>query len=150
MAGAPIRRPIISTTEVDMLLVKAYLAPSPIHGIGVFAGEPIPAGKIVEQSHPLDHRKTQEELDALPDFLKEKFAMYSYKTPREYVLAWDETRYMNHSFKPNTKYDAPNNQLIALRDISQGEELTCDYREFDCEPERFGIPGLKNCEMAER
>ena len=133
-----------------MLLVKAYLATSSIHGIGVFAGEAIPAGKIVEQSHPLDHRKTKAELEALPPWLKEKFCLYSYKTPEEYVLAWDETRYMNHAFAPNTRYDDRTNQLVAIRDIAHGEEITCDYREFDCETERFGIPGLGSHETANR
>lgn len=44
---------------------------------------------------------------------------------------------MNHSFEPNC--DDRGHVTRALRDIAEGEELTCDYRNFDAESERSGL-----------
>jgi hypothetical protein len=30
-------------------------------------------------------------------------------------------------------------QLVAAREIQPGEEITCNYRDYDCDFERFGI-----------
>jgi SET domain-containing protein len=38
----------------------------------------------------------------------------------------DNMRFMNHSKTPNCM-DTPDGKTIAIRDISIGEELTCDY-----------------------
>ncbi len=37
--------------------------------------------------------------------------------------------YMNHSREPNVDFSVPG-VGTSLRDISAGEELTCDYRQF--------------------
>jgi SET domain-containing protein len=37
---------------------------------------------------------------------------------------------MNHSFDPNCD-DGSGSYTVAIRDIAEGEELTCDYRLFD-------------------
>ena len=39
-------------------------------------------------------------------------------------------RFMNHSTTPNC-IDAKNGLCIAIKDIEEGEELTCDYTFFD-------------------
>jgi SET domain-containing protein len=46
---------------------------------------------------------------------------------------------MNHSTTPNllvNPYDA--DEMVAARDIKNGEELTADYRTFDSYPESGG------------
>ena len=38
------------------------------------------------------------------------------------------TRFLNHSCEPNVTVDGcPNVQMVALRDIAEGEELACSY-----------------------
>jgi hypothetical protein len=46
------------------------------------------------------------------------------------VVEFDNGRFMNHAQSPNTDFtDA--NVGWAIRDIAAGEELTCNYSEFD-------------------
>ena len=49
-----------------------------------------------------------------------------------YELCSDDARFFNHSDEPNTG-SISNDTDVALRDIQQGEELTCDYRTFDAD-----------------
>ena len=46
------------------------------------------------------------------------------------VLELDNGRFMNHSLKPNTDFTRPD-VGYAIADIHPGEELTCNYFEFD-------------------
>lgn len=87
----------ITSTEVSL-----YLAPSPIHGEGVFTGKHMPEGTdlgIAQIKQPEGH-------DITP-----------------------LGKYHNHSAAPNctnvTKGD--NHHLVALRDIEPDEEITVDY-----------------------
>lgn len=57
-------------------------------------------------------------------------------------------RYVNHSCSPNTYLRVFNHhvEFYALRDIAQGEELTCDYGETHHEgtlPCKCGSPGCR-------
>jgi SET domain-containing protein len=46
------------------------------------------------------------------------------------VLEFDNGRFMNHSDAPNTDFTDPDTGW-AIRDIAAGEEITCNYRDFD-------------------
>ena len=46
------------------------------------------------------------------------------------VLDSDNGRFMNHTLTPNTDFRIFD-KGYALFDIAQGEELTCNYHEFD-------------------
>jgi hypothetical protein len=46
------------------------------------------------------------------------------------IVELDNGRFMNHSEHPNTRFDDPD-AGFALRRIRAGEELTCNYSEFD-------------------
>ena len=46
------------------------------------------------------------------------------------VLDSDNGRFMNHSLGPNTDFRIFD-RGFALFDIAQGEEITCNYHEFD-------------------
>jgi uncharacterized protein len=115
-----------------MLLVKAYLAPSSVDGIGLFAGEPIAKDTIIWTfDSRIDRLFSLEERECLPELLRTFLRTYSY--PRypgasEFVLDGDHARFMNHSKTPNTCNLGSN--TIAARDIIIGEELLCDYEEF--------------------
>lgn len=114
-----------------MLLVKTYVAPSAIHGLGLFAGEPIARGARIWRFDPrIDRVFDRAEREGAPEPLKSFLAVYAYPErpgSETFVLDGDNARFMNHSSEPNTDCEV---DTIATRDISPGEELLCDYRQF--------------------
>jgi SET domain-containing protein len=121
-----------------MLLVKTRIGLSPINGVGLFAAQFIPKGAVTWRfSEGLDSRIEKRDLEKVPAAAKDSFMKYLYFSRRtmSYVLCCDDARFFNHSPTPNVG-DADEVQSdegvdIALRDINEGEELTCDYRLFD-------------------
>ena len=117
-----------------MMLVPTYVAPSKIEGVGVFAAEDIPEGaRIWELAPGLDRLIRREEVAALPPPLQAFVERYSYPyphDPEQLIVELDNGRFMNHSEHPNTRFDDPD-AGFALRLIRAGEELTCNYAEFD-------------------
>ncbi len=115
-----------------MLLVRTFVAASPIHGIGLYAAEPIRRGALIWRFEPgLDQIIPPDVVDRSPDCVREHLARYGYVSPQfagGLVLPFDNTKFMNHSDDPNT--DNTTELTYAKRDITTGEELTCDYREF--------------------
>jgi uncharacterized protein len=119
-----------------MLLVKTNLAPSRIHGIGLFAAEDIPRGTVIWRRDPsIDVELTEEQLEALAPPSREQIVKYTYLdiVRRTYVLCGDDARFFNHEDAPNcVDYpDADGGTTVAARDIRAGEELTSDYGKFD-------------------
>jgi SET domain-containing protein len=114
-----------------MLLVKTYLATSAVHGIGLFAAEPIASGTVIWQfDERIDRRFTREEREALAEPARTFVAKYSYPESvgsDVHFLDGDHARFMNHSANPNTDCEI---DTIAIRDIAVGEELLCDYGQF--------------------
>ena len=115
-----------------MLLVKTRLNISKVHGIGLFAGEFIPKGTITwkyssefDTSYPLDS------IDRMSPSVRERFLDYSYVDFKQnkYILCFDDQRFINHSNKPNIK-STPDKD-IALRNIKEGEEMTCNYEDYE-------------------
>ncbi|MBI1385657.1 MAG: SET domain-containing protein-lysine N-methyltransferase [Rhizobiales bacterium] len=123
-----------------MLLVKTILKPSAIEGLGLFAAEPIAKGTVtwrfVEGYDPLF---SQADIDALPEPARSDTLKYVYLNVEAvvYVYCLDNARFMNHADDPNTgSVTTPDDSFgydVALRDIAAGEEMTCDYREFDAD-----------------
>ncbi len=117
-----------------MLLINTYVAKSDIEGVGVFAAEAIKRGRLIWHLEPsfdrLIHRSF---LESAPSHLREFFTRYAYplhSDPDMLVFEVDNGRFMNHQDLPNTEYK----EIVrgyALRDIAAGEELTCNYAEFD-------------------
>jgi SET domain-containing protein len=119
-----------------MLLVKTFLAPSRIHGIGLFAAEDIPKGTVIWRRDPaLDIELTEEQIEALAPPSREQIVKYTYLdiVRRTFVLCGDDARFFNHEDAPNcVDYpDADGGTTVAARDIRAGEELTSDYEKFD-------------------
>jgi SET domain-containing protein len=116
-----------------MLLVPARVAPSPIHGLGLFAVAPIPAGTAVWRFTPgFDLDVDPGAVAGQPPAFRERLLHYGYVDPRlgRYILCCDDARFINHSDHPNLgpDYTADRYGLdLALRDIAAGEELTVDY-----------------------
>jgi len=116
-----------------MLLVRTQIGPSRIHGLGLFAAAPIPRGAKVWQFHPaIDLVAPEAEVAALPPVAQAFFRNYAYRPLADegvWYLNGDYAKFMNHASEPNlTEIDGCN---LALRDIAAGEELTCDYFQFD-------------------
>ena len=124
-----------------MLLVSASVGPSPIHGVGCFAEERIREGQVTwEFSERFDLRIPVPELASLPRATQGFLETYGYVEmhggQEVVVLCGDHTKYMNHSEHPNQRWDGDRQLSVAARAIEAGEELTCDYREFDLDAER--------------
>lgn len=135
-----------------MMLVKTYVAPSSIQGIGVHAGEFIPAGTQIWDMHPLlDVLIPKSEIATLPPHMQAFVETYSFphlEMDDTLVLESDNGRFMNHSETPNTDFTIFS-RGVALRDIEEGEELTCNYYEFD--PTFQGLfPAAQNKTMRRR
>ena len=117
-----------------MLTVSTYVAQSAIEGLGVFAGEFIPAGHLMWNLNPkFDIFVERREIEGLPPYMQDFIARYSYphlELPGVVVVDSDNGRFMNHSLSPNTDFRMFD-KGYALVDIRQGEELTCNYHEFD-------------------
>lgn len=117
-----------------MLLVRTYLAPSRIEGVGLFAAEPIAAGaSIWRLDRDFDRMLSGAEVTGLEPPLREFVERYSYPYPHDpsqLIVEMDNGRFMNHSEAPNTNFTDPD-RGFARADIAADEELTCNYGEFD-------------------
>lgn len=122
--------------------VYVRLRPSPIHGVGVFA---IAAIKKDTAIFPDDEKiiwVDGKDVAVLPLSIKrlyEDFAIIKddrYGCPVSFnklTPGW----YLNDSDRPNVRVDE-NYEMFALRDISEGEELTIDSAQFSEQPYRAG------------
>ncbi len=96
---------------------------SPISGKGIFATRKFKAGEVVLDWSTCTDILTEEEVAALPEDQK-KFVAHIEGT---YYFFKSPANHMNHSCDPNTK--AVGTTDVATRDITEGEEITCDYVE---------------------
>ncbi|MGG6296661.1 SET domain-containing protein-lysine N-methyltransferase [Leptolyngbya sp. AN02str] len=135
---------------------KYQMKKSPIATYGIFATQAFRAGDVVVKreatlqniatlSHVRSHWTTTQ---------KEAFLRYTYLLKENVLVLRDpnpnEWLVQNHSCDPNTAYCGFD--LVATRDITQGEELTVDFAtfrdqnrlEFDC------LCGAPNCRGAVR
>ena len=115
-----------------MFVITTRIGPSPIHGTGVFACEPVEAGGEVWRFHPpFDQVLTVQEIAALPAAARAFLTTYAYPSSElggKLVLSGDHARFLNHSLDPNT--EEKSFLSIARRPIRAGDEITCDYGAF--------------------
>ena len=96
-------------------------------GIGVVATEFIPKGTITWAFDPLDQVFTPDEVHNMKPFFRNFVDKYTYRdSAGNFILCWDHSRFVNHSYHSNCISTAYNFEL-AVRDIYPGEELTDDY-----------------------
>jgi SET domain-containing protein len=124
-----------------MMLVRTYLAPSEIQGLGVFAGEFIRAGMQMWALNPkFDIFLHASEIESLPVHMLDFVERYSYphlEMPGVRVVDCDDGKFMNHSATPNTDFRIFE-KGFAIKDIAAGDEITCNYYEFDPDFRGFG------------
>jgi SET domain-containing protein len=113
-----------------MLLVKTYLDRSPIHGIGVFAGENLRKGqKIWRFVEGFDRTFSPKQYARLPKQARDFLKFYGYRADGEILYTVDHDHHMNHSDDANTFWRA--GYIVTNRAIPKGAEITNNYREFD-------------------
>ena len=116
-----------------MMLVRCYLAPSAIEGLGVFCRDDIRAGQNVWRYEPLvDVSIPEASIAALEPHMREFLDRYAYpdwNRPGHVILEGDEGRFMNHADEPNLDFSSTT-QGLARWDIPAGTELTCHYGTF--------------------
>jgi len=116
-----------------MILVPTYVGPSEIEGVGVFAAAPIPKGtQIWLLDESFDRVLTEDDVARLGAAQQAFVDRYGYphsRDPRLTIVEIDNGRFMNHRERPNTDFTDPA-AGCAIRDIAEGEEITCNYEEF--------------------
>jgi len=121
-----------------MLLVKATIRQSLIHGLGLFSDEAIPKGKRIWQFSPgLDLELDSDDFGKRDQREKNIILFYGFHSKKtgKYHLSFDDIRFMNHNEDGNVTVDTSSDDveypLITTRDVQSGEELTQNYFDFD-------------------
>lgn len=122
-----------------------------IAGYGIYANREIKAKELIfkgeERPQRIVTRKYVDNNWTVNE--KETFRKYAYPLSKEVFLLWDNNPSswapQNHSCNPNSAYEGLN--VVALRNILKGEELTLNYAEFlDEHMEPFNCHcGAANC-----
>ncbi len=126
-----------------MLTIKTSIRQSQIQGFGLFAEEKVPKGATIWRfDSEFDRIFDPKEVDKMDELKKEFLYHFAYleKTLQKFVFPVDDTRFINHSVRPNiVDVGTPGEGLccsIACRDIEVGEEITIDYRAIDLNDEK--------------
>lgn len=131
---------------------KAYtLRGDSISGYGIYANRKIGQGEVLYRGEGRPHRiLTRNHVEQhWNETEKKKFRQYAWPLGGDVYAIWDEDPQewspQNHSCDANTKMVGLN--MIASRDINEGEELTLDYAQFlDATMEPFTCNcGSANC-----
>jgi SET domain-containing protein len=117
---------------MDDIFVR--LAPSGIHGVGVFAVTAIPPGGTVQLWSNEELRFVRKPVEGV---LRDMVLAYGVEAAEGFWCPQDFNRaeigwYINHADAPNMTY-ADDITLKALRRIEPGEELTVNYLELEGE-----------------
>ena len=129
-----------------MMLIETCVRPSATHGLGLFAVRFVPRGRPVWRFEPgFDRDFSPAQFAALPP-LAQKHTRWFCFVSREHghvILSGDHACFISHSPAPNTGAlpdAAPPVVTQALRDIAAGEEITCNYFDYDADaPWKLGL-----------
>ena len=122
------------------------VGPSPIDGLGVFAGEPIPARRKIGElrGEAISVREARRRAKG-----RERIHIVEVSETRavDATASQDALRNINHGCAPNAQLRIKQGRVefYALRDIEPGEELTCDYGESHHEGRLACRCGAPNC-----
>jgi hypothetical protein len=96
-------------------------------GYGIYATQDIPKGTIMWVKDELDRVFTPEQVSTMSEANVENLMKYTYRDrDGNFFFCWDLTRYVNHSYEPNSMLTAMGFE-IAVVDIKRGDEITNDY-----------------------
>jgi hypothetical protein len=122
-----------------VILIPTRVAPSAIHGLGLFTAAPVPAGTPVWRFVPgFDQAFAPAAVAALPAPARAHLKWFGWvrRDDGHVVLGGDHACFMNHAPAPVTGVPpgaADPGVTLALCNLPAGEELTCDYRAFDAD-----------------
>jgi hypothetical protein len=122
-----------------MMLIETRVQPGAIHGLGLFADKFVPRGTPVWQFLTgFDHDFTPEQFAALPELARRHVRHFCFvrQADDQVILSGDHACFINHSPNPNTGAagsTTPPVTTVALRDIAPGEEITCNYFDYDAD-----------------
>ena len=107
------------------MTVKVEVRQSSIEGLGVFALEPVARGKCIHQINVI---REITPLAPIREDRGERLDHCDYPDGKVVLLGYPD-RHLNHSCDPNAYVRYENNAcyLHSRRDISIGQEITCDY-----------------------
>ena len=122
-----------------------------IAGYGIYANRDINKGEVIFKGEGRSQRIITKRFveNNWNEDEKLHFRRYAYPVSEELFILWDddpsEWAPQNHCCNPNTAFDGLN--VLALKNISAGEELTLDYAHFlDENMEPFQCQcGAKEC-----
>ena len=125
------------TTLLKQLRNQTYimLQSSPVHGIGVFAIQPIPRGcrNIFSKDSGEWIKVPITEVETLPAHSRSLIETYclfdeeNYFVPESGFKTIDPVIYLNHSAQPNIISINDGEEFEALVDIAPGQELLVNY-----------------------
>jgi SET domain-containing protein len=129
------------------------IGPSPVHGQGLFAVQPIAAGARVAEYFGEKISKSE----SLRRCQLENYFIFSLDDEWDIdgSVDWNLARFANHSCEPNCETDVIDGHIwiIALRDIAAGEEITYnytyDYDDYKDHPCRCASPACVGYIVAE-
>src|SRR5437588_9656966 len=111
---------------------RLFIAPSRIHGLGLFAGEDIEWGcRLIEYQGQLLSKKEVTRRQKFYDSVGFTCLMqFGDGQGIDGIMGGNESRFINHSLKPNVgafREDKWRIVFYSLEDIAKGEELTFNY-----------------------
>ena len=119
---------------------KVYVAPSKIHGVGIFAIDNINKGDLIFEYSNKNTNKLSKKILNKIDISKNQQDVLSrmYYADKEAIyIKYDQdihwVNFMNHSKNPNMIYGL--NKYFAKRNIKANEELTLDFTAKQYHPE---------------
>lgn len=123
-----------------MLQIPTYVAPSRIAGVGLFSPRDLEPGTVIWEFTPgVDWEIPPEDLERFPEPYRSRLRHYLYRDGSGlYVLCGDNAKFMNHEDDPNCD-DSDRVHTVVRKAVRAGEELTCDYRQFDFDARSDGF-----------
>jgi hypothetical protein len=114
--------------------------------MGLFAMQFVSCGTPVWHFQAgFDHDFSPEQFAALPPLAREHTRWFCFvsRETGHVILSGDHACFINHSITPNSG-TGPNTALtgttVALRDIAAGDEITCNYFDYDADaPWKLGL-----------
>lgn len=122
-----------------MMLIETKVRPSSIHGMGLYTVQAVPRGTPIWRFEPgFDHDFSPSQFAALPALAQRHTRWFCFVSRHDghVILSGDHACFINHSLSPNTGAlpDAkPPVTTVALRDLAAGEEITCNYYDYDAD-----------------
>jgi SET domain-containing protein len=119
---------VTATIDPRLACFRLYAGPSPVHRIGVFASETIPANARVIQY--AGTWVTQAKRRRLPDDVRSYFFSHDRDWTVDGSRGGSGAEYINHCCEPNlvARPWRGGPHFFSNRRIERGEELTLDYK----------------------